>query len=318
MTELCSVCGLDPTVHKTKRSARVVAQDPVMQRVLQRAARFVASDAPLMVLGETGTGKEALLRMLHANGPRAGKPFVAVNVAAVPAELLESELFGHSKGAFTGASSARRGLFHEADGGALFLDEIGEMPPVMQAKLLRVLQDGEVRALGQNRSLEVDVRILSATHNDLAEKVRRGEFREDLYFRLKVLTLVVPPLRERRGDILPLAMQFLSAEKTNAVRFTAAAEGLLLAARWPGNVRELQNAVRYGAALAGQAAEVDAADLPVDLGVAHTSQPGTLRSLAEIERQHIEAALAACGGSRTEAARMLGIARNTLWRKLRG
>lgn len=317
MNEPCSVCGLDPTAHNPKRSSRIIARSPAMQRTLVRAARFVASDAPLLVHGETGTGKEAVLRMVHANGPRAKKPFVAVNVAALPAALLESELFGHAKGAFTGAGAARRGLFQEAHGGTLFLDEIGEMPLPMQAKLLRVLQDGEVRAIGQNHANEVDVRIFSATHNDLAEKVRSGSFREDLYFRLKVLTLEIPALRERTEDIVPLARHFLSAEQPSTVEFTEAAERRLREAAWPGNVRELQNAVKYGVALAAGAPKIDLAHLPEDLATAASVRPSALATLAEVERQHIEAALALCGGSQTEAARLLGIGRNTLWRKLR-
>jgi two-component system response regulator HydG len=321
--ELCRVCGLNPTALTFKRSARMVTRSATMQDVLKRAARFAASDAPVAVLGETGTGKEVVARILHANSPRAAKPFVAVNVAALPADLLESELFGHGKGAFTGAASARRGLFEEADGGTLFLDEIGEMPLPLQAKLLRALQDGEVRRVGENRSFAVDVRIVCATHRDLAELTRAGRFREDLYFRLKVLTLKVPPLRERREDILPLAMQFL-AEQTRALDgFTPQAEALLLRYRWPGNVRELQSAVMHGAALA-VGPEVAADDLPDDVrfSMVTVTSPGRgasegLATLAEVERRHILFVLDACGGSQVEAARVLGIGRNTLWRKLR-
>ena len=301
----------------------MVTRSATMQDVLKRAARFAASDAPVAVIGETGTGKEVVARILHANSPRAHKPFVAVNVAALPAELLESELFGHGKGAFTGAAAARRGLFEEADGGTLFLDEIGEMPLSLQAKLLRALQDGEVRRVGENRSFAVDVRIVCATHRDLAELVRAGAFREDLYFRLKVLTLKVPPLRERREDILPLATQFLAEQKRRLDGFTADAEALLLRYAWPGNVRELQSAVLHGAALAA-GNEVAADDLPDEVrfsSMAVTSGGGGasqgLASLAEVERQHILRVLDACGGAQVEAARVLGIGRNTLWRKLR-
>jgi len=321
--ELCRVCGLNPTALTFKRSARMITRSATMQDVLKRAARFAASDAPVAIVGETGTGKEVVARILHANSPRAAKPFVAVNVAALPAELLESELFGHGKGAFTGASSARRGLFEEADGGTLFLDEIGEMPLTLQAKLLRALQDGEVRRVGENRAFAVDVRIVCATHRDLAELVRAGAFREDLYFRLKVLTLKVPPLRERRDDILPLAVQFLSEQSRRLEGFTPEAEALLLRYRWPGNVRELQSAVLHGAALAA-GPDVSAEDLPDDVRFSttavtsrglHASEDVT--SLAEVERRHILHVLDACGGSQAEAARVLGIGRNTLWRKLR-
>jgi len=294
-----------------------------MQDLLKRTSRFAPSDAPVAILGETGTGKEVVARTLHANSLRAGKPFVAVNVAALPAELLESELFGHGKGAFTGAAGPRRGLFEEASGGTLFLDEIGEMALPLQSKLLRALQDGEVRRVGENRAFAVDSRIVCATHRDPAELVRQGLFREDLYFRLKVLTLNVPPLRERREDILPLARQFLADERGPLEGFSPEAEALLLSHRWPGNVRELQNAVRHGAALAsGLLVKIE--DLPEELrrGPAPARGPKpagpSLRTLAEVEREHILQVLDACEGSQTEAARILGIGRNTLWRKLRG
>ncbi len=319
----CDVCGLVPLGPRLKGSAHVVAHSPAMQAVLKRAARFAASDAPVAVLGETGSGKEVVARILHANSARATQPFVAVNVAALPAELLESELFGHGKGAFTGAGSARRGLFEAADKGILFLDEIGEMPLPLQAKLLRALQDGEVRRVGENQSFAVDVRVVCATHRDLAERVRQGSFREDLFYRLKVLTLEVPPLRERQEDILPLAHHLLADEKTGARDFTASAQARLLGYSWPGNVRELQNVVKHGAALA-IGPEIREEDLPEELARA----PGNavralapdlsvLRPLAEVEREHLLRVLDACGGSQSEAARVLGIARNTLWRKLR-
>lgn len=338
----CTVCGLIPLATNLRRSARIVRQSPAMQELLKRAARFAASDAPVAILGETGTGKEVVARVLHQNSPRAHKSFVAVNVAALPSELLESELFGHGKGAFTGAATARRGLFEEAHGGTLFLDEIAEMPLPLQAKLLRALQDGEVRRVGESQAFAVDVRVLCATHRDLGERVRQGHFREDLYFRLKVLTLHVPPLRERRDDILPLARQFLLDERRPLRDFAPAAQARLLAYPWPGNVRELQNAVKHGAALA-TGPEIAAEDLPDDLlratpntqGLPDDAPPATpagprantpsnngaradLRSLAEVEREHILRVLDACGGAQAEAARVLGIGRNTLWRKLRG
>jgi len=288
-----------------------------MQALMRRVARFAKSVAPVVITGETGTGKEVIARTLHENGPRASKPFVAVNVAALPSELLESELFGHAKGAFTGASSTKRGLVEEASGGTLFLDEIGEMPLPLQAKLLRILQDGEVRRVGETRAFAVDVRIVCATHRDLEELVRQGAFREDLYFRLNVLALRVPPLRERRQDVLPLAHSFLHAERSAAVGFTKNAEALLLAHDWPGNVRELANVIQHGIALA-EGREIDVEDLPEGLGRKTSPPKPELRSLAEVEREHILRVLDACKGSQTEAARVLGIGRNTLWRKLRG
>ena len=323
----CSVCGLVPRAPLLHGATELVAESAAMQRTLRRVARFAASSAPVVILGETGTGKEVIARVLHANSARAGHPFVPVNVAALPSELLESELFGHGKGAFTGATTARRGLFEAATRGTLFLDEIGEMPLPLQAKLLRALQDGEVRRVGENRSFAVDARIVCATHRDLAARVREGAFRDDLFYRLKVLTIRVPPLRQRRDDILPLARHLLEREPGAPHGLTDAVRARLLAYPWPGNVRELQNAVRHGAALASGPV-VDVEDLPEELwapgGVgacdgldAGHPAPEQLRTLAEVERAHILRVLDACGGSRTEAARTLGIARNTLWRKLR-
>jgi two-component system response regulator HydG len=318
--ETCKVCGLVPLAPRLKGATHVVAESPAMQALLRRAARFAATEAPIAVLGETGTGKEVVARILHLNSARAKRPFVAVNVAALPAELLESELFGHGKGAFTGASSARRGLFEAADGGTLFLDEIGEMPLPLQAKLLRALEQGEIRRVGESTPFSVDVRILSATHRDLAARVREGLFREDVYYRLKVLTLEVPPLRERREDILPLARHFLADEPGPRRDFSSAAAARLSRYAWPGNVRELQNAVRHGAALA-VGPKVEPGDLPLELDRAalrppRSASPEALRPLAEVERAYIRQVVEACGGSSSEAARVLGIARNTLWRKL--
>jgi two-component system response regulator HydG len=287
---------------------------------LKRAGRFARSDAPVVVLGETGSGKEVVARALHASSARAAAPFVAVNVAALPGELLESELFGHARGAFTGAAGAKRGLFEEANGGTLFLDEIGELSLPLQAKLLRALQDGEVRRVGDTRSFSVDVRIICATHRDLRERVRSGSFRDDLYFRLNVLTLRVPALRERREDILPLAEQLLADEHGELIGFSADAEQALCAYAWPGNVRELQSAIKHGAALA-TSDRVTAADLPEEVthpDIGSDVMPTPLRALADVEREHILRVLDACDGSQIEASRVLGIARNTLWRKLRG
>jgi two-component system response regulator HydG len=299
-----------------RKDSLVVVRSPGMEKLLRRAARFATSDAPVAIRGETGTGKEVVARTLHASSPRAHKPFIAVNVAALPAELLESELFGHARGAFTGAASAKRGLFEAANGGTLFLDEIAEMPLPLQAKLLRVLQDGEVRRIGETRAFAVDVRTVCATHRDLAGEVRRGVFREDLYYRINVLTLTVPPLRERREDIVPLALQFLAEVAPSLRGFTPAAERALERHAWPGNVRELRNAVQHGAALA-LGSHVDVADLPEDLGATRTTAVTSQRSLADVEREHVLRVLDACGGIQADAARVLGIGRNTLWRKVR-
>ena len=289
-----------------------------MKGVLRRAAQFAAAEAPVAILGESGTGKEVVARALHASSPRAEAPFVAVNVAALPADLLESELFGHARGAFTGAVAAKRGLFEAADHGTLFLDEIAEMPLALQAKLLRALQDGEIRRVGETRAFGVDVRIVCATHRKLVDQVARGAFREDLLYRLKVLTLRVPPLRDRVEDVLPLARMFLEQDGRAELRFTPAAREILERYRWPGNVRELSNAVKHGMALA-RGGVIDVEDLPEEIRSPEPRRPTTdvLRPLAEVEREHVLRVIEACGGSQTEAARVLGIGRNTLWRKLR-
>lgn len=318
--ERCAVCGLSCVIHGIKRSSRIVAEGPAMRVVLRRAARFAAADAPVMILGESGSGKEVVARALHESSPRSAKPFVAVNVAALPADLLESELFGHARGAFTGATTAKVGLFEAAAGGTLFLDEIAEMPLSLQAKLLRALQDGELRRVGETRAFAVDVRIVSATHRDLGQRVADGSFRQDLLFRLRVLTLTVPPLRERREDIAVLAQTFLGEERSEALRLSPAALRVLESYTWPGNVRELQNAIKHGAALAEDGI-IDVQHLPEDLvarpRTSPNGGPAELRPLAEIEREHVLRVLEACGGSQVEAARVLGIGRNTLWRKLR-
>jgi two-component system response regulator HydG len=283
-----------------------------------KASPIAATDATVIILGETGSGKEVLARALHANSPRAAEPFLAVNVAALPESLLESELFGHVKGAFTGATTRKRGLFEAASGGTLLLDEIAEMPLALQAKLLRVLQDGEVRRVGSTESFAVDVRVLCATHQDLARTVRERRFRDDLFFRLKVFTLTVPALRDRQGDILPLATLFLGQEKHATARFTRAAAKTLEACHWPGNVRELANAVKHGAVLS-RGNDVDVAHLPDDVVSPRRAAlaDGPLRSLADIEREHITRVLDSCGGHQADAARVLGLGRTTLWRKMR-
>ena len=309
-------------IETARGQSRIVARSAAMHALFRRVARFAAADAPVVILGESGTGKEVVARALHGNSSRRSRPFLAVNVAALPSELLESELFGHARGAFTGASTSKRGLFEAADGGTLFLDEIAEMPLALQAKLLRVLQDGEVRRVGETRPFAVDTRVVCATHRELGEQVRRGLFREDLYYRLKVLTVRVPPLRERREDILPLAEQFLRDEGHLETRLSPEAAEVLTSYGWPGNVRELASAMKHGAALA-VGALIGSDDLPEELirgGGARAPAGGRewdLRALTEVERDHILQVLDACQGSQAEAARVLGIGRNTLWRKLR-
>lgn len=288
-----------------------------MRSLLSKVALVAASDAPVVIEGESGTGKEVLARALHANSSRAARPFVAVNVAALPADLLESELFGHARGAFTGATTAKQGLFEEAAGGTLFLDEIGEMPHALQAKLLRALQDGEVRRVGETRSFSVDVRVLCATNLDLHAQVLAGRFRSDLYYRLRVFSFVVPPLRERPEDILPLAQVLLDRIPHATRRFTREAETALQRYSWPGNVRELGNAVQHGAVLS-QGDEIDVDHFPDEVASGRPApSPAGFETLAEVERQHVARVLGSCNGNQAEAARILGIGRTTLWRKMR-
>jgi len=316
-SRLCNVCRLAPATPGLRRCSRVVAHSPAMATLMVKAAPIAASDAPVVIHGESGVGKEVLARALHANSPRRSRAFLAVNVAALPADLLESELFGHVKGAFTGAGADKRGLFEAADGGTLLLDEIAEMPLPLQAKLLRVLQDGEVRRVGDVRPFLVDVRILCATNQDLAACVAGRRFRQDLYYRLHVFGLTVPPLRARIEDIRPLSEMFLAQEGHATGRFTPRARRALERYRWPGNVRELANAVKHGAVLS-DGADVDLEHLPEGIVEPPSKAAATpaLQTLAEVERAHVLHVLEACGGRQVDAARVLGIGRATLWRKL--
>ncbi|MBS2020523.1 MAG: sigma 54-interacting transcriptional regulator [Deltaproteobacteria bacterium] len=314
---LCGVCRRSEEVDGLRRCSLVVSESPALRAVMARAAVVARTTSSVVVHGETGTGKEVVARLVHANSPRRSGPFVAVNVAALPPELLESELFGHVRGAFTGAVTTTQGLFGEADGGTLFLDEIGEMPLPLQAKLLRVLQEGEVRRVGESKGRRVDVRVVSATHRDLKALVAQGSFREDLYYRLRVFGLVVPPLRDRRADILPLAQMFAARLGHHELRFSREARAALEKYRWPGNVRELGNVVEHAVAFA-EGGLVEVAHLPEEVTSSGPAAPpaGALRSLAEMEHQHISAVLAACDNNQVLAAKVLGISRTTLWRKL--
>jgi DNA-binding NtrC family response regulator len=295
-----------------------------MRRVQKTIGMAADSETTVLILGETGTGKELVARALHQHSRRKAKPFVAVNCAAIPADLLESELFGHVKGAFTGAGADRTGAFRDADGGTLFLDEIGDMPVAMQAKILRVLQERVVTPVG-GKPVTVDVRVVAATHRDLESLVASGAFREDLLYRLNVVPIPLPPLRERLADIVPLAEHFLrvSARDGAPKRLTAAAAGRLLAHSWPGNVREIKNVIERANVLVRDAV-IDADDL--ELGrTEHTgleSIPAQWldtdlpTALAKLEKAMIVHALAACGGKRTEAARRLNINRQLLYAKM--
>ena len=314
---LCRVCRFSEEVDGTRRCSRVVAASPAIRDLLSQAAIVAGTSSSVVITGETGSGKEVFARLLHSNSPRENKPFVAVNVAALPPELLESELFGHVKGSFTGALSTTEGLFGEANGGTLFLDEIGEMPLPLQAKLLRVLQEREVRRVGETRARKVDVRVMCATHRDVQALVRDGRFREDLYYRLKVFSLAVPALRERVEDIVPLARLFAERLGVPRLELSPAARAALERYGWPGNVRELSNAVEHAVAFA-QGGPIDVAHLPEELRSppAKAAVSASLRSLAEVERDHVHHVLAACSGNQVLAAKVLGIGRSTLWRKL--
>jgi two-component system, NtrC family, response regulator AtoC len=313
---------------------RIVGGSAAMRHLLDATARVAAKEITVLVRGETGTGKELIGSLLHAQSRRAQGPLVRFNCSAIPAELAEAELFGHTRGAFTGATQARPGFFAEANRGTLVLDEVGELPPPIQAKLLRALQDGEIQPVGSGRIDKVDVRIIACTNRDLATEAREGRFREDLYYRLAVVELVVPPLRERRQDIPALAHEFALryAERFGAeeVRLSPALVERLAAADWPGNVRQLENAVARMIALSGggeigpeafpESAAAEAApqrngDEP---SAVRPDRPQTLREqLDALERSVIAKTMTAVGGNQSEAARRLGISRNTLTERLR-
>ena len=294
---------------------------PAMQRVLDLARRVAQVDTTVLITGESGVGKERVARFIHDESARTAGPFVAINCGAVPETLLESELFGHARGSFTGATQDRPGLFEAANNGTLLLDEIGEVPPAMQVKLLRVLQEREVRRVGENKARPVNVRVLAATNRDLVEEIRAARFRQDLYYRLRVVEIRVPPLRERRDDILPLARTFLAGlagahRAASTPSFSPAAAHQLLRHDWPGNVRELENAVERAAVLA-TSDRIEVEDLPDDVRAVAATETGSPCSLAEVERQHILAVLHASDGNRAKAAATLGIGTATLYRKLK-
>ncbi|MBN6110256.1 sigma-54-dependent transcriptional regulator [Xanthomonas bonasiae] len=299
----------------------LLGHSAAMRTVHKRIGLAAASDLPVLVSGETGTGKELVARALHRASARAGAAFVAVNCAAIPAELIESELFGYRKGAFSGAVADRPGLIREADGGTLFLDEIGDMPLPMQAKLLRFLQEGEVSPLGGRGAQKVDVRVVAATHRELAQLVADGRFRSDLRYRLNVVPIELPPLRERGDDIVLLAQHFLEEGASAPRTLSAAAQARLRAYPWPGNVRELRNAMQRCQVLV-RTPTIEAHDLDEVLAgdtAATSAETPALTlpdAIAQLERQMIQAALTQAQGNRAEAARRLGIHRQLLYRKL--
>jgi len=300
----------------------IVASSPEMQRVVELARRAGRVDTTVLVTGESGVGKERVARLLHESSPRGRRAFLAINCGAISESLMESELFGHARGAFSGASQERVGLFEAAQGGTLFLDEVGELALDSQVKLLRVLQERRIRRVGDNLSRPIDVRLVAATNRDLAAEVRAGRFRRDLYYRLKVIELEIAPLRERRADILPLARRELLAlalkHRMKVTGLTPAAADQLLRYSWPGNVRELHNAIERAIVVTGES-RIGLADLPEEVRQAQSPEaaPNTSLSLAEAERRHILAVLEAQGGHRGRSAALLGIGPATLYRKLK-
>ncbi|MBU2054733.1 MAG: sigma-54 dependent transcriptional regulator, partial [Proteobacteria bacterium] len=306
--------------------SRIIGRSPKMKTLLDTLAMVAPTDATVLIMGESGTGKEVAANAIHHNSPRAGQPFVKVSCAALPETLLESELFGHEKGAFTGAVSRREGRFQLAHRGTIFLDEIGEMSPALQAKLLRVLQEKEFEPLGSDRTAKVDIRVIAATNRDLEKDVREGRFREDLYYRLNVVPIVMPPLRERREDIPLLAEHFLTLcreKNRKAVKgISGKALDALVRYDWPGNIRELENSIERAVIMAREDV-IGTADFPPqirklsrDEGKDGFGIPDGV-SLAEMERALIIKTLAETGGNRTRAAEILGINRRTLQNKLK-
>lgn len=295
----------------------LVAGDPKMQAVLKMIDLVAPTDATVLITGESGTGKELAARQVHLKSSRKEKPFVAVNCAAIPENLLESELFGYEKGAFTGASARKPGRFELAHGGTLFLDEIGEIPPAVQVKLLRVLQERNFERVGGTKQVAVDVRIIAATNRDLPEAVKQHAFREDLYYRLNVFPLELPPLRERPGDIVPLAGYFIRKYalrmKKNVEHLSPEAEGILLEYKWPGNVRELSNLIERAIILC-TGDTIMPAHLGIDRAGNGEQEGGMLR---EMEKQAIARALEECSGNRKLTAEKLGISLRTLYYKLK-
>ncbi len=301
----------------------IIGQSAEIRDVLGRIVRIAPTDATVLITGESGTGKELVARAIHANSLRAERPFVSINCAAIAETLLESELFGHVRGAFTGAVQTRKGLFEEANGGTFFFDEIAETPPSLQAKLLRAIQEGEIRSLGDNKAINVDARIIAATNQELPVLIEEKRFREDLYYRLNVARFELPPLRERKEDIAPITDSFLEKYGKKMGRQASLGPGVmdyLLGYDFPGNIRELENLIEQGVALA-QGGQVHLSDIvPKSNGNGASLRPGR-QSLADIvhgaEREAIVRALRQVEGNKERAAELLGLSATTLWRKMK-
>jgi two-component system, NtrC family, response regulator AtoC len=304
---------------------KVVFEDAAMKALEQSVLRVAKTAVAVLILGETGAGKDVVATMLHETSPRASRPFVALNCASLPETLLESELFGYERGAFTGATTAKPGLLEAADGGTVFLDEVGDLPLVLQAKLLRVLEAREVTRLGAVKPRPVDVRFVAATNRNLAHAVSEGRFRQDLYYRLNAVTLSVPPLRERPADVAPLARLFLESAcarfETGSKHFSAGSLATLTARAWPGNVRELKGVVERAVLLApGEVIEPRDFGLPLSDVELRASRPNPTQidelAASDSERPRILRALEECGGNQSRAAKLLGVSRRTLVRKI--
>ena len=302
---------------------QLIGQSPAMKKIYAVLQKVIASDVTVLLNGESGTGKEAVARCIHYNGTRQRGPFVAVNCGALAENLLESELFGHKKGAFTGASEDKQGLFQAADGGTLFLDEIGETSPSMQVKLLRALQEGEITRVGENQPRQIDARIIAATNRNLEAEVKEGKFREDLYYRLSVFPIDLPPLRQRRDDIPLLAQHFLEKRRgKNAIGFTPEALNALGRYDWPGNVRELENEIERALVLISEGNVIALEALSEKIVPSQQERSwrreGKLKDvLAGVERDMISEAFDACGGNKTRMSDHLGISRYTLLQKMK-
>lgn len=308
--------NLREELKELKKAPEIISESQEMKNVLSLLSRVAPTQATVLLIGESGTGKEILARAIHEASPRKYARFVVVSCAAIPETLLESELFGYERGAFTGAQRAKPGKFELADRGTLFLDEIGDLPQILQPKLLRAIQEREIERLGGTKPISVDVRIIAATNQDLERKVKEGTFREDLFYRLNVVRIKVPPLRERPEDILPLAYHFLRKYRGEIKKlvegFTREAERALLSYNWPGNVRELENAIERGIVLTRKN-YIEPEDLPI----AQTKEKKEPLKLEEMEALHIEKVLRLAGGNIKKAAEILGIHRNTLREKLK-
>lgn len=312
---------LRAALHHTASASEIVGKSSAIQKLLRLIDKAGPTDSPVLIQGESGTGKELVARALHKGSRRAEKPMVAINCAALPEALLESELFGHEKGAFTGAVAAKMGLFEVADGGTLFVDELGELAGGLQAKLLRVLEDGRIRRVGATRETQVDVRVVAATNRNLAERVKAGKFRDDLYYRLNVVTIDLPPLRERRDDLPLLIDHFLRRPVPGGWQLTAAAHRAMCSYSWPGNIRELANVIERAKILADDQL-IDLEQLPeAILDPAETEQasseaagPAGRDDLSLLEREHVATVLKRERGNKARAAKALGVSRRSLYR----